>query len=337
MAFPQSHPERRAVAAGGRIFRRRHLYGPCQSQRPISSAALAKAPPPPPPAPPPSPQHPAHGVDALALLLQIGVDVEVEGGADAGVAEEDADGLVVAFALDAAGGEAVAEAMEAHAGETQPEQETGEVAAVAAGLRGRGGVGEHVEVAPHDLLQGTYQRQQVAGHGDLPDGASGLGPVDNELRILFPPVRHIDALDGLAHAYDSGGHVDVVPLQGAQLADAQAGVQADKDAQVEEAEVLPHVGHQLPLVGDAEHRHVRPPAVGGEDDVQRVHLHQSVLVGVTQYHLQDHEDLTYGLPAEPRRKLAVHQPLHVLFPDVRQLSQLRDQMAPDEDAVGGVT
>jgi hypothetical protein len=39
------------------------------------------------------------------------VDVEVEGGADVGVAEEDADGLVVAAAFYAAGGEAVAEAV----------------------------------------------------------------------------------------------------------------------------------------------------------------------------------------------------------------------------------
>jgi len=35
------------------------------------------------------------------------MDVEVEGGADVGVAEEGADGLVVAAAFDAAGGEAV--------------------------------------------------------------------------------------------------------------------------------------------------------------------------------------------------------------------------------------
>lgn len=61
-------------------------------------------------------EHLPHSVDALALLLQIGVNIEVEGGADVGVAEEDANGLVVAFALDAAGSETVPEAVEAHFG-----------------------------------------------------------------------------------------------------------------------------------------------------------------------------------------------------------------------------
>ena len=40
------------------------------------------------------------------------MDVEVEGGADAGMAEEGADGLVVAAAFDAAGRETVAQAVE---------------------------------------------------------------------------------------------------------------------------------------------------------------------------------------------------------------------------------
>ena len=58
------------------------------------------------------PQSPEHLFDAALFLLEVRVDVEVEGGADVGVAQEDADGLVVAFAFDAACGEAVAQTME---------------------------------------------------------------------------------------------------------------------------------------------------------------------------------------------------------------------------------
>ena len=44
------------------------------------------------------------------------MNIEVQGSADVGVAKEDADGLVVAIALDAAGGETMAETVEAHFG-----------------------------------------------------------------------------------------------------------------------------------------------------------------------------------------------------------------------------
>lgn len=61
-------------------------------------------------------EHFPHPFNALTLLLQVRVNIEVQRGADVGMAEEDADGLVVAFALDAAGGEAMPEAVEAHFG-----------------------------------------------------------------------------------------------------------------------------------------------------------------------------------------------------------------------------
>lgn len=71
------------------------------------------------------------------------------------MAEEDADGLVVAFALDAAGGEAMPEAVEAHFGQAQLLLEPVEIAAIGAGLRWRSGVGENIEISPHNLLQWT--------------------------------------------------------------------------------------------------------------------------------------------------------------------------------------
>lgn len=56
----------------------------------------------------------AHLLHATALLLFVGMNVEVEGGADVSVAEEDADGFVVTTAFDAAGCETVAQTMKLH-------------------------------------------------------------------------------------------------------------------------------------------------------------------------------------------------------------------------------
>lgn len=64
------------------------------------------------------------------------MDVEVEGGADAGMAEEGADGLVVATAFDAAGGEAVAQAVELEGGHVELLEELFVVVAVCARFRG---------------------------------------------------------------------------------------------------------------------------------------------------------------------------------------------------------
>ena len=64
------------------------------------------------------------------------MDIEVQSGADVGMAEEDADGLVVALALNAAGGEAMPQAVETHLGKTQLLLELVEIAAVCARLGG---------------------------------------------------------------------------------------------------------------------------------------------------------------------------------------------------------
>ena len=50
-----------------------------------------------------------HLVNAGALGREVGMNIEVHGDAQAAVAQDDAHGLVVAAALDAAGGKAVAQ------------------------------------------------------------------------------------------------------------------------------------------------------------------------------------------------------------------------------------
>ena len=59
-------------------------------------------------------KHLSHCIDTLLFLLHVGMDIEVESCADIGMAEEYADGFIVAFTLDTSGGETVAETVEAH-------------------------------------------------------------------------------------------------------------------------------------------------------------------------------------------------------------------------------
>lgn len=81
-----------------------------------------------------SPQRPEHLFDATLFLFHIGVDVEIEGGADIGMTEEGADGLVVTAAFDATGREAMSQAMKLHLGHIEFIEEFPIVVAVCARL-----------------------------------------------------------------------------------------------------------------------------------------------------------------------------------------------------------
>ena len=71
------------------------------------------------------------------------MDVEFEGGVDAGMAEQHAHGLGVESGLDAASGEAVAQRMEIPARDSQLVLENIEEVPVCAGLRRLGAAREH--------------------------------------------------------------------------------------------------------------------------------------------------------------------------------------------------
>lgn len=114
-------------------------------------------------------EHFPHSVNALAFLLKIRVNIKIEGSADIGMTQQDADRLVVAFAFDAAGGETMPQSMKTHFGKAKLLLELIEIAAVCAWLRGCGGVGEDVKVSADNLLQRAYQSQQVARHRNLSD------------------------------------------------------------------------------------------------------------------------------------------------------------------------
>ena len=81
------------------------------------------------------------------------MNVEVERGADVGVSEDDAHGLVVAVALDAACGEAVTQAMKLDDGNVKLFQQTVVVVAIGSRFGRSTVVGQNVERAVYHFHQ----------------------------------------------------------------------------------------------------------------------------------------------------------------------------------------
>ena len=131
--------------------------------------------------------------------------VEIQRCTDVGVAEKNADSLVVAFTLNAARCEAVPEAVETHLGKSELLLEFIKVAAVCTGFGWCGCVGKDIEVPSDNLLQWTDQGQQIPRHGDVPDGVLGFGFVHDELGVFLLPVHQVDALDSLGNSYNPSG------------------------------------------------------------------------------------------------------------------------------------
>ena len=230
-------------------------------------------------------EHLTHRINALLFLLHIWVDIKIECGADVGVAEEDADGFVVAFAFNAAGGKAVAEAVETHLGKAQFFLELVEVASVSPGFGWIGSIGKDVEVPTYDLFQWPNQRQKVAGHGNLPDRILGLWLVDNEFSVFFISVHKVDSLDGFTDTDDACGHINVVPLQGTHFTNAQAGIEADEYAEVQEGEVFFYIAHQLALVSKCEDFDILTFALCRKDNVNLSRWPVSTFSPETENHL----------------------------------------------------
>ncbi len=80
-------------------------------------------------------------------------------------------------------------------------------------------------------------------------------------------VNDVDALDGLADVDDALCEVDVVPSEGAHLADAHTGREAYQNAEVTEVEVFTHISEQSLLVGYGEYFHFGLLLHGGKLDV----------------------------------------------------------------------
>lgn len=107
------------------------------------------------------------------------MNVEVERGADVGVAEDDAHGLVVAVALYAACGEAVAQAMKLDDGNVKLFQQAVVVVSVGAWFGRLAIVGQDVERAVYHFHQRCENFVEFARQRDLAVRVLRLGRTDD--------------------------------------------------------------------------------------------------------------------------------------------------------------
>ena len=87
-----------------------------------------------------------HSVDTAFLLIEIGMDVQIEGCGDIGVPEQDADGLAVATGFDTARGKTMTQTVELDEGDIQFGQETAVVVAIGARFGGFETIGEDIKL-----------------------------------------------------------------------------------------------------------------------------------------------------------------------------------------------
>lgn len=87
-----------------------------------------------------------HSVDTAFLLVEIGMDVQIEGCGYIGVPEQDADGLAVATGFDTTRGKTMTQAVELDEGDIQFGQETAVVVAIGARFGGFETVGEDIKL-----------------------------------------------------------------------------------------------------------------------------------------------------------------------------------------------
>lgn len=262
--------------------------------------------------------------------------VKVKRRADIGVAEEDADGLVVAFPLDAAGGERVPQAVETYLLQVQFLQQPVEVATVRAGLCGHAVVRHDKEVPPDDLLQRADHREQPPRHRYLSGRADGLGLADEQFRMSAASASRVYPLNRPAYADDTQVRVDVVPLETADLADAQARAQADEDTEVAERKILPHVRHQKTLLAQGQHLDLPLASSRGKDYVNRMERPVPVLGPVTEDHPEDDHHILNRLAAQSGCELFVDEGLHFLFQDIFPFSEDGKDVDPQQEGIRSV-
>ena len=222
------------------------------------------------------------------------MNVEVERGADVGVSEYGADRLVVAAALYAACCEGVAQAVEFHRRQAELPHQVLVVPAVDARLDGLLVVGQHVAAGAGQAEHGAQDARQFGVDGYFALRADRLRPAYYHLRALLSAFADVYPLYGAVDPDDAHGHVDVFPLQRANLSYAHSRAQADVQAEPAEREVAAKVVHECALFGVRKHRQFRLPVFFRHVYVPVSPLRQALLVAVSQHHLQHEQYVLDG-------------------------------------------
>ena len=261
------------------------------------------------------------------------MDIEVEGGTDVGMTEEDADGLVVAVALNAPGGKAVAKAMKPHLRKFQIIEKLLEEDPISPRLDRHCPIRQHIKIASDYLLERFDEREQVFRHGNVPDGILRLGSILDELGGFCLSLNQINPLQSSTHPDYTSLKINVIPPQRTDLSYAEPGIETDVDAKVHEGEVFPDVSHEFSLAGKGKHFDILLFPFGREMDVNLPELQITILDTETENHLEDDEDVPDGLLRKAGFQFAVDEGLHKLLCDIRFLCQLWNEMILDKECI----
>ena len=254
------------------------------------------------------------------------MDIEVEGRADLRMTKEDAEGLVVAFAFDAAGREAVAQAVELEFRHAELSHETVVIIAVCARFDGLGRVRENIETIAYQPLEGPQNVAHVLRDRYGPHRIHGLCGIDDDFGMAVVAACHIYPLDRLRDPDHAGRKVDVLPFQSAYLADPKARTQADVDAQVHETEIVAKIAHDPLLMADRKHLELLPVPLRREPDIDLAVDHVPAPHPESQHHLQHDQQVLDCLAAKPGLELHEHKLLDHILGHIHLLPESGNQM-----------
>ena len=261
--------------------------------------------------------------------------VQVERGGYVGVTKNDADGLVVAMALDAACGKTVAQAMKLQRRHAELRHQPHVVVAVCAGLNGMRLVAYHVVVAIDNLFQRAYHCHQCFAEGYLTGRVYGLGSVDYNLSVFRAVIlNQIYPFHCALHSQHGAFHIEVAPFQSANLADAKSCSETDVDAEVSECEVTADVVKNLAMVGSREHFHFLLVGGGRIFDVPLAVLEIAKLYAMTDNHFQNDEYVLDVLLTQSRIQALYYKGLHIPLRDGLEAAKGRNDLILNYQRIG---
>ena len=200
--------------------------------------------------------------------------------------------LVVASRFYAARCEGMAQGVKTHRRYPQGAQQCGKTGPVISGLQRGGAAGYHVVVFVCAFLQRTKQPAHLRRQGNISHGAAGFGQADFESVHPFIPGAIVYPAESFADVQDAGTDVDIPPLKGADLADAQAALQAEQYAQVTRIQIAFQVPEEVLLVLPAQQRpRLRGPGFRRITDLEIRGRPGPQISAETQYHPQDQDDI----------------------------------------------
>ncbi len=165
-----------------------------------------------------------------------------------------------------------------------------------------------------------------------------LRGTDDNFRVPFVFLYYIYTFYGSVYEDDSGGDVDVAPLQRTDLADSHAGGQTDVDAEAIEGKMIANVIQKESVFGDTQYfnifRHLKRRIL----DVPFNKLTQFQLRIEFSQHLKDDDHVFDTFQAHAVFKFLKHKFLDVLFNNFSFVSESGENVLFENhyiDRIGG--